>query len=356
MRGRIFGRIARLLLGAVLLLTVLTGCGEGSPRVVFTTGFAEDELFRIGSVSCTVPEFMVYLTNTQNQYEQVYGDRIWQVEYEGETLEDNVKETVLAKIAQIKTMYLLARDRGVALDEEEKDRVGQAARTYFDSLSQQEAEILGVDCDLIEGLYREYAMAQKIYRQIVADINPEISDDEARTVTVEHILLRTYAVDGAGNRVEYSPERKAQVYGKAQEILAQAREEGQDFLELAARFSEDEQVTYSFRKGEMDPDFEEAACELGAGEISQVVETRSGYHIIKCITAFDREETDANKIRIVEERRNEAFGREYDAFVETLARTLNEDLWGQMELIRDPEVTTASFFQVFQQAFPDETF
>ena len=52
-----------LLVGIVLAVSV----GSGK-KVVFTTGFGQDEVFRIGSVSCTKPEVMVYLTNVQNRY------------------------------------------------------------------------------------------------------------------------------------------------------------------------------------------------------------------------------------------------------------------------------------------------
>ncbi len=107
------------LLAIMLAVLPLTGCSlEGDfSRVVFTTGFGKDEVFRIGRSTCTLPEFMVYLVNTQNQYENVYGEQIWSVEVDGVTLEDNVKDTVLAKLAQIKTMYLMANDRDVELDE-----------------------------------------------------------------------------------------------------------------------------------------------------------------------------------------------------------------------------------------------
>jgi N-acetylmuramoyl-L-alanine amidase len=58
---------------------------------------------------------MIYLTTIQNQYANVYGTEIWNTSLNGVTLEDNVKETVLARIAQIKTMYLLAKEKEVAL-------------------------------------------------------------------------------------------------------------------------------------------------------------------------------------------------------------------------------------------------
>ena len=102
--------IAILLAACVLSVS---GCKDkkeqaDATKIVLTTGFGQDEVFRIDRLSCTLPEIMVYLTNMKNQYESVYGDRIWEASYEGETLEDNIKETVLARVAKIKAMNLLA--------------------------------------------------------------------------------------------------------------------------------------------------------------------------------------------------------------------------------------------------------
>lgn len=339
------------LLAIVLAALFLGGCGgeDGYLRVVFTTGFGKDEVFRIGRSSCTLPEFMVYLTNTQNQYENVYGEQIWNVESGGVTLEDNVKDLVLAKIAQIKTMYLMAKERDVELDEAERQRVENAAETYYRSLTQQELEVMGVDQEIIRQLYTEYAMAEKVYNQIIEGINPEISDDEARTITIEHILIRTYTTDGTGKRIDYSDSMKRDCYEQIEELRRQAVDGEADFAELAARYSEDENLSYSFRKGEIDATLEEEAFRLGSGEISDVIELEGGYHLIRCVSTFDREETDANKLKIVEERRNEVFGREYDAFVDTLVRNLNEQLWQEITLVHDSQVHTDDFFTVYEQ-------
>lgn len=340
----------------ILLLAVGTvGCGdeESGTKVIFTTGMGKDEVFRIGSSVCTAPEMMVYLTNTQNQYESVYGPEVWKVSRDGITLEENVKDTVLAKMAQIKTMYLLAQERGVVLEDAENKKVGQAAEEYFDSLTDTEKALMGVKASTIEQLYREYALADKVYRYIIQDVNPEISDDEARTITIQHILIRTSTENEAGIRVVYTEEQKGQAYEKALEILRMAVEEGEDFLDLASRYSEDSLITYSFGKGEMDPVFEEAAFSLETEEISQIVETEAGYHIIKCISTFDREQTDLNKLAIVEERRREVFGQEYDAFVETLARQLNQELWDSMALFHEDGVETTAFFDTYVKYFPD---
>ena len=348
--SRVGRHFLTLLLALCLCLIGMTACS--SARVVFTTGFGEDEVFRIDSAACTMPEIMVYMTNTQNQYEDVYGKQVWNVSLDGFTLIENVKEMVLAKIAQIKTMYLLAGSKGVSLDGSEQTRVEQAAEEYFRSLSDAEKELLGVNKETILKLYSEYALADKVYQYIIQDINPEISDDEARTITVQHILLRTYTTDGTGARVEYTEELKSTVYRKARDVRELAVTEGQDFVELASRYSDDPTITYSFGKGDMDPALEAAAFALETGEVSTIVESESGYHIIKCVNTFEREQTDINKLEIVEERKREVFGQEYDAFVEGLNRSINVKLWEQVTFLESDEVTTKSFFEVYEKYFP----
>lgn len=341
--------------GILLILCMLlaaSGCGKGQERtkIVLTTGFEADEIFRIEGMSCSLPEVMVFLTNTQNQYESVYGQEIWNMGLEGVTMEESVKETVLAELAQIKTMNLLAYRSKVVLDEEEERKVREAAAVYYESLNQTEREKMQVSLEIIENLYFEYALAEKVYQYIIKDINPEISDDEARTITVQHIFFKTCSRDGTGEKIEYSEEEKENVRSRALEVLDLAREVGSDFEQLILTYSEDETGTRSFGKGEMDPEFEEAAFNLETGEISGLVQTGEGYHIIKCISTFNREETDANKVKIVEKRRKEVFGQEYEAFVSSLTRDLNTELWQRVSFIHDSEVKTADFFEIYSRS------
>lgn len=346
---------------SVILLAVVstvTGCKiklneYGNTKVVLTTSFDKDEVFRIDKSSCRLPEVMVYLTNTKNQYEQALGSQIWQTSYEGVTLENNVKETVLARIARIKAMNLLATEYEMSLSEEELDNAAKAAKQYYTSLNERERELMGVDEHMLRVMYEEYALAGKVYEYLIADINPEISDDEARTITVEHILIKTYSMNESGERVPYSDEAKNKAYQKAREVLKKAQE-GEDFTALIAAYSEDSNSSYSFGKGTMDAAFEDAAFNLGTNEISDIVESEHGYHIIKCISTFDRDETDRNKVKIVEQRRKEVFNEEYSGFVEGLTRNLNEKLWKTVEFIDDEEVTTSSFFEIYHEVFSEK--
>ncbi|WP_415720295.1 peptidylprolyl isomerase [Photobacterium ganghwense] len=112
-----------------------------------------------------------------------------------------------------------------------------------------------------------------------------VSDEDAKAYyeehkskfgTAEQRLARHILVQGKGS------EAKA----KAEQLLAQLKS-GADFTELAKTSSDD---TFSgqeggkldwFERGVMDPAFEEAAFALQKGDISDVVESDFGYHIIK---------------------------------------------------------------------------
>lgn len=325
-----FCKAAALLGAAVMMISALAGCGKNT-KVVLTAGLKKNEVFRISSASCVLPEVMVYLTNMQNQYESVYGSQIWNASDGQLSLEQEEREQVLTQLARIKVMNLLAQKKEVTLDDKEKARAAAAGREYFTSLNSAEVTALNVTQDLITKMYEEYALAEKVYQTIVENVNPEVSDDEARTITVDMIRVSDSA--------------------KASQVLGKAKEEGVDFETLAQAESEDQTVMQSFGKGEVSEELEKAAFNLGKDEISDVVESDGSYYILKCISTFDEAQTKANKEKIVKQRQSEAFDTEYTAFEQTLVRQLNEELWNSVTMIHQDDVKTSSFFEVYQMYF-----
>lgn len=92
-----------------------------------------------------------------------------------------------------------------------------------------------------------------------------------------HILLRVAEGEDEKTRAEKKK--------KAEEILAQAKA-GKDFAELAKKHSEDSSAKNGgdlgfFSKGAMVESFDNAVFQMQPGEISAVVETVFGYHLIK---------------------------------------------------------------------------
>lgn len=88
---------------------------------------------------------------------------------------------------------------------------------------------------------------------------------------------------------------------KAQEVLDKVKAGG-DFATLAKQYSQDTTAANGgdlglFGKGKMVPEFEKAAFSLKAGEVSGLVKTVYGYHIIK-VTAVKGDQIQASHILI----------------------------------------------------------
>ncbi|HEY7530874.1 MAG TPA: peptidylprolyl isomerase [Gemmatimonadota bacterium] len=82
-----------------------------------------------------------------------------------------------------------------------------------------------------------------------------------------------------------TPQEKAAARARAEEALARARA-GEDFEELAREYSSGTTAASGgeldwFGRGDMVPAFERAVFALDPGDISDVVETRFGYHVIR---------------------------------------------------------------------------
>jgi peptidyl-prolyl cis-trans isomerase D len=94
-------------------------------------------------------------------------------------------------------------------------------------------------------------------------------------VRASHILLKTEGKDDAT------------VKAKAEDVLKQAKA-GADFADLAKKNSDDDSAKNGgdldyFGKGRMVPEFDQVAFELPVGQISGLVKTQYGYHIIKVL-------------------------------------------------------------------------
>ncbi len=100
---------------------------------------------------------------------------------------------------------------------------------------------------------------------------------EPKQVKARHILLE---LKPGADKAKEEEVRKA-----AEAVLKEARQ-GKDFAELAKKYSQGPTSSEGgdlgyFSEGQMEKPFEQAAFNLKKGEISDLVRTRFGYHIIK---------------------------------------------------------------------------
>jgi len=136
-----------------------------------------------------------------------------------------------------------------------------------------------------------------------------------------HILIKTQPAD--------SNEVKAEAKQKIEQLLKQIQD-GADFAQLAKEnstcpSSEKGGDLDFFARGQMVPAFEKVAFELQPGQVSDVVETRFGYHIIK---VTDRKEAslksfDDAKDGIIKNLENNKKGEIAKQYIESLKAEAN---------------------------------
>ncbi|MBE6908020.1 MAG: hypothetical protein E7474_00220 [Ruminococcaceae bacterium] len=267
------------------------------------TGVPSGEIIAtLGDNGAEAELYTFWLGNECANLKGAYGIDVaenWDMDFgEGKTLKDYVSEDTMTAIKQQLVLENLCETYGVALSDEDEAELAAQRASYVEEFGGEEGYLtelykLGISDGSFTRLSRTnylYSALYQAYRTPGSALCP--SDDVLRAyavgkgwITADHLLLMT--VDPA----TYTPldeETKAAKRAQAEELLAQLRASDDPkalFAQLADEYSEDTGRAfypegYTFTHGTMVEAFDAAARALGEGEISDLVETEYGWHII----------------------------------------------------------------------------
>lgn len=278
-----------------LMMTVsLIGCSADKKAVAVVNG---KEL--------TLGNYQKLLALNKLSMESYYGSDIWSTEIEkGKTYEDTLREMVLQTMIGSEVIYQQAEKEKVAPTDkqvqEQIDSFNESVKN--DTEYKEELKKMGIDESFLKFQFARDLANSNLQEKFEEDT--KIPEDDMKkyyeenkdsfytdTVTASHILLKTRDDNGK----ELSGDKKKEAKKKAEEALAKVKA-GEDFAEVAKKYSQDTSASAggqlgTFGRGKMVPEFEEAAFSMKPGEISDIVETQYGYHIIKVTDRVDKQET-----------------------------------------------------------------
>lgn len=236
--------------------------------------------------------------------ESMYGPDVWEQEVEeGVKYKDKFKTIILNQIIDTEAVYAKAKEKNLLPKEEEIEKSFKELKESVDGDENYKKSLqsIGIDDEFLKS-QTEKDLTWQNYRTNF-DKETTISDEEIKKYYEEnkkmfyrdeakasHILIST--VDE--NDKELSKEKKEEAKKKAEEVLKKAKA-GDEFAALAQEYSQDPGSTTKggdlgyFSKGEMVKEFEESVFALEVGEISELVESKFGYHIIKLTDRVDEQ-------------------------------------------------------------------
>ena len=333
-----FKRLGALALALVTALSALSGCG-GKPSNDFTSGsgslpdgsssgvdasqiapmdlsqvtdpylavsgLAGDQVVaRLGTAEITAADYLYWLNRTITSYLQQFGGQMttlpWDAEMsEGLTFSQYMRDQALEGAVFHCLLRELARQEGLTpapsvaeeVDKEYVDMILQAGSDesrvihalWANLLTKELLTTLNENNDLYNQLQERYFGEGSGHYPTDAEVNAYL--EETGQYRAKHILLATIDLDTREPLDEETVARKKEQIDGFLSQLRASEDPIALFDQLMNEYSEDTGLAanpegYTTEKGMMVAPFEEAALALKNGEISDVVESDFGYHII----------------------------------------------------------------------------
>jgi foldase protein PrsA len=309
--------LAAMLLSALLL----TSCGTSLPIM------GEDN----ENNSYSDAAVMLVIANERNRYRDVYTDQVWQVKVddEGTTFQEYLLNEIRDFLTELKTMNLLADEKEIRLNGQEKEQLQSLASQYYESLTQEDKKYIGADESDVYDLYEQYYRANKLVDELTGDVNLEISDSDAKMIRVQEIVLS-------------DAETAKQVYEKASA-------ENADFKALAQSVSEEDPIEKTVGRSERPREYEDAVFSLEAGQVSPVIESEGRYYIVKVTDDYDEDATQERKQKLMQQRKTLAFKQIYDTFSAEFPVEMSGKVWTTSVMERGTDSTTTTFFSMYNE-------
>ncbi len=317
-----------LVAGMCMLLglsTLFSGCGINEDATLVNINSGED------SISLGYGNFVARYTQSlyDKTYLQYMGTEMWTTEQDGETMEEAIKDQVITSIEEDYLLVAHAADYDVALTDEEKESITEAAKTFIANNDEDTLTAMTATQDIVEEYMTNQAIAAKVEEAIKAAAEVTVTEEEAaqRAITYAYIGSVSYT-DDSGNTVAYTDEQKEELLANAK-TLATSTDLETDAETLGATVKT---ATYGEDEDTLDEAVVAAADALSEGQISDVVEVEDdGYYVIRLDSAFDEDATQEKMTSLEEEKREEALEDILDGWKEDITWDLDKKQWSKVK-------------------------
>lgn len=197
-------KYAAAALAAATAVSTLGGCEQLEKKA------PEDTVaVSFGDTNIMLDEITYMIRSMEYTYESYFGSNICGNDMgdgSGMTVGDYIKQMSLSQLRQTLVLNEYAKKNGIELSDDQKAKVDEAIEK-LQTESEDYLEAVGATDELIEKTYKENAIANLVYMDLVADVDTTVGDDEFLRKKIAYVkltpseLTETTAADGATTEV-----------------------------------------------------------------------------------------------------------------------------------------------------------
>ena len=248
------------------------------PDVVLTD-YDKKTVMTIGGKDISASLYRYYLLNLRSQYDGG-NSAMW----DNNEMSDYVEQQVVSYLKEYAAAEVMADNLSITVSDDDKKALDNYIAQVIAKIDKEENTSYAAELEsanMTDAMFRALQDNSLIQSQIYVNKYQGTATDEQildyvhqNYVRVKHILIKT---------VDLDDEQKAEARSRADNVLERAKN-GENFEDLVKEYSEDgmdPDTGYYFTTGQMVQEFEDKSFDLAEGEISDIVESKYGYHIIK---------------------------------------------------------------------------
>src|ERR1019366_1248874 len=234
-----------------------------------------------------------------------------------------------------------AKDNNITVDTEVIKRLDAIRLQYkLPSMEALETEVnkTGQGYEDFKGQIRDQLLTQELIRKevgsriIVAheDVVKYYNEHKSEFVRPETVLLREIFVSSEGKPAADVPALRK----KAENLRDRVLNRGDDFGEMAKHFSDSTTAQQSgelgsFERSQMDPNIAQKVFVLKHGEMTDVIETKTGFEILQVVERYEAGQQPLEKVE--PEITNRLYEVKMEPSMRTYLATLREDSYVQVK-------------------------
>ena len=278
---------------------------------------ADSCVIAVGETNVNFGEYNTYKYIMKNGYDATLGEGLWEYSINGKTIGQMAIEDCLRLIIQVKVMNKVAKGNNISLDIDEKADTDHNAKVFFDSLSEDIRTKNGISLEIIQKIYEENAIANKVYDVEAAKAVSSVNTDELNAARVLLIKL------------PIKQDNKDEVKNNATNLVSEAKKFGGNFYTFARQKTGKSPTEEIIGSMDSRANLEQSVLSMKNGAISDVIEESDAMYVAYCIDKGGKSVKEEYKNTVLATVRNDAFKTEYGKWSEQYEVRVSSALLGK---------------------------